>query len=154
MTDLNIKRLNSSGNCLGRKAKCPRMELHADQLQLNKLCIPTSMSDNDIVLLMNDPIYKNCCTLGSQCLVKNFTVSNDTKTMDFIQLIGTFRRCQEEFKYLTKEEKVNFDWEKFISSVDKEQSNINRLTHKWRLFDKIVCGQTFRNVSYFNLYLH
>ena len=53
MADFNSKRSNSSGNWLGRKAKCPRMEFHADKLQFNNLCIPSSMSDNDIVLLMN-----------------------------------------------------------------------------------------------------
>ena len=66
------------------------MEFHAYKLQLNNLCTTTSMSDNDIVLLMNDPIYKNCFKLGSQYLVEKFTISNDTKTIDFIQLIGTF----------------------------------------------------------------
>ena len=66
------------------------MEFHAYKLQLYNLCVTTSMSDNDIVLLMNDPIYKNCCKLGSQCLVKKFTISNNTKTIHFIQLIGTF----------------------------------------------------------------
>ena len=63
---LNSKRSNSSGHCLGRKAKCSRMEFHAYKLQLNNLCTTTSMSDNDIVLKVNDPIYKNCCKLGSQ----------------------------------------------------------------------------------------
>ena len=52
--DFNSKRSNSSGNWLGRKEKCPRMEFHADKLQFNNLCIPSSMSDNDIVLLMNE----------------------------------------------------------------------------------------------------
>jgi hypothetical protein len=57
--DLNSKRSNSSGHFLGRKAKCPRMEFHAYKLQLYNLCVTTSMYDNDIVLSMNDPIYKN-----------------------------------------------------------------------------------------------
>ena len=65
------------------------MEFHAYKLKLNNLCT-TSMSDNDIVLLMNDPIYKNCCKLGSQYLVENLLIQTDTKTIDFIQLIGTF----------------------------------------------------------------
>lgn len=132
--DSSIKkyRCNSTGNSIFRQ--CKRSKIDAISIKNHQI------TDFEIVRVVTNPPYQNCCKDGNNCLLQTF---KSGPTIDWKSVIQLYRNCKQEFQFMSIQEKRLFEANQFQKSSYIKGSKI---AHNWCVGNIKVCSTTFRSV--------